>query len=66
MQKAGKATTTMFEGFLVLGLHKDWLDVFGELPEFEVQIDNKKKLHLISTKSIPYTKNTKYTQYTRD
>ena len=52
MEKAGKAKTTLFEGFLVLGLDKEWLDVFRELPEFEVQIDNKRKLHLISIKSI--------------
>ncbi len=58
MEKVGKAKTTLFEGFLVLGLDKDWLDVFGELPEFEVQIDNKRKLHLLSTKSIPNTKST--------
>jgi len=58
MEKVGKAKTTLFEDFLVLGLHKDWMDVFGELPKFEVQIDSKKRLHLISTKSIPYTKNT--------
>ncbi len=58
MEKVGKAKTTMFEDFLVLGLHKDLMNVFGELPEFDVQIDNKRKLHLISTKSIPYTKST--------
>lgn len=58
MEKVGKATATLFEGFLVVGLHKDWLDVFGELPEFEVKIDNNRRLHLISTKSISYTKNT--------
>lgn len=56
MQKVGKAMITMFEGFLVVGLHKDRLEVFGKLPEFDAQIDNKKKLHLISTKFISYTK----------
>lgn len=38
MQKVGKAKTTLFEDALVLGLAKEWLDVFGELPEFDVQI----------------------------
>ena len=58
MEKVGKAKTTLFEDFLVLGLAKEWLDVFGELPEFDVQIDNKRRLHIISTKSIPNTKDT--------
>jgi len=58
MQKIGKTKPTLFEDFLLLSLHKDWLDVFGEIPEFDVQIDSKRRLHIISTKSIPYTKST--------
>lgn len=58
MHKIGKVKTTLFENFLVLGLTKEWLELFGELPEFDVQIDNKRRLHIISTKSIPNTKST--------
>jgi len=60
MKKFGKETSTfLFEDYLVLGLEKKWMELFGELPKFESMIDKNGRLVLKSTKSIPYTKYTK-------
>lgn len=42
----------LFEGYLILALDKKWLDAFGESPTFEASLDDKGKLHLVSTESI--------------
>ena len=45
--------------YLILGLSKDWIKVFDELPKFESMIDKKGRLILRSTKSIKYTESKK-------
>lgn len=63
MKKFGKEVGTfLFDEYLVLGLDKKWLDIFGEPPKFESMIDKNGKLILKSTKSIQYTQYTKYTE----
>ena len=52
MLKIGKTRTHLFHDYLILGLDKKWLEAFKELPEFEGKVDNKGRLHLVSTKSI--------------
>lgn len=52
MKKICETKPLLFEGYLLLALDKKWLDVFGEMPTFEVSLDDNGKLHLISTKSI--------------
>ena len=59
MKKFGKETRTfLFDDYVIMSLHKDWINAFGELPKFESMIDGKGHLVLKSTKSI---KNTKFT-----
>lgn len=58
MKKICETTPLLFEGYLVLALSSEWLDVFGGMPTFEVSLDDNGKLHLISTKSV-YPKNPK-------
>ena len=48
--------TFLFDDYLVLGLHKKWIELFGEIPKFNVTLDKNRKLVLKSTKSISYTK----------
>jgi len=42
----------VFEGFLILALHSDWIKEFGEIPKFEVIIGKDKKLHLVSVSTL--------------
>ena len=51
--------TFLLDDYLILGLHKKWIEVFGELPKFNVILDKNGKLILKSTKSISYTEYTK-------
>ena len=41
-----------FEGALVLSLSAEWLLHFERIPEFEVTIDSKNKIHFISKESV--------------
>jgi len=56
MKNLGTYEPFLFENSIIISLDKKWIEVFGELPKFEVKIDNKGKLHMTSTKSIQYTK----------
>ena len=58
MKKICETKPLLFEGYLVLALSSEWLDVFGEMPTFEASLDDNGKLHLTSTKSV-YQKNVK-------
>ena len=55
MEKIGEFGSFLFEGYIVILLHKEWLDLFGEIPRFEIKLDNKRKLCIVSTKSNKYT-----------
>ena len=45
MKKFGKEIETyLFDEYVVLGLHKDWINAFGELPKFETMIDGQGRL----------------------
>jgi hypothetical protein len=37
-----------FQDSLVISLTKEWINHFNGIPEFEVFLDNKKQIHLIS------------------
>lgn len=53
MKKFGKEVNTfVFDDYIILGLAKDWINAFGELPKFESFIDKNGRLILKSTKSI--------------
>jgi len=58
MKKFGKEVGTfLFDEYVILGLHKDWINAFGELPKFESMIDGKGHLVLKSTMSIKNRQN---------
>ena len=42
----------LFDDYLILGLKKQWINIFSELPKFDAMIDKNGKLILKSTKSI--------------
>lgn len=41
-----------FEGFLIISLDPAWTKYFGAMPTFDVFIDKKKRLLIISKQSI--------------
>lgn len=41
-----KITPYLFEEYLIIPLHKKWIDVFQKIPEFEVKIDSNNRLVL--------------------
>ncbi|GEM_PF-1979097 len=57
MKNLGIYDSFLFDEHILISLDKKWIEVFGEIPKFEVKIDSKGKLHLVSTKSIQYKKN---------
>jgi len=53
MKKFGKEIKTiLFDEYVLLSLHKDWMKAFGDLPKFESLLDSKGRLILKSTSSI--------------
>jgi len=37
----------LFDNYLLIPLSKDWINIFGKVPQFEAFIDNKKRLVLV-------------------
>ena len=52
MKRLSDITSYLFEDYIIISLTKDWITVFKGLPEFEVRIDDKDRLHLISKQVI--------------
>ncbi len=53
MKKIQESVSTfLFDEYLILGLSKKWIEIFGELPKFDAILDKNGKLILKSTKSI--------------
>ena len=50
MKKISHITSYLFENQLIISLSKDWMKTFGGLPQFDVFIDEKNRLHLVSKK----------------
>jgi len=50
MKKISHITSYLFESQLIISLSKDWMKTFGGLPQFDVFIDEKNRLHLVSKK----------------
>lgn len=48
MEKFKIIKPCLFQDSLVISLTKEWINHFNEIPEFEVFVDNKKRLHLVS------------------
>jgi len=52
MKRLSDITSYLFEDHIIISLEKDWITVFKGLPEFEVFINKKKRLQLISKQRI--------------
>ena len=50
MKKISHITSYLFESQLIISLSRDWMKTFGGLPQFDVFIDEKNRLHLVSKK----------------
>ena len=46
MKKIGTVTPTLFDDFLIISLSKQWIDVWQNIPEFSVYVDEKKQMVL--------------------
>jgi len=65
MKKLFHIISYLLDDYLLISLTKDWLYLFDSLPEFEVQIDNENKLHLISTHTIKNKSRLRDSKYER-
>jgi hypothetical protein len=45
-------TPLLFEQCLIIALAKDWIEQFSSIPQFDVSIDKKGKLCIISTEAL--------------
>ena len=52
MKRLSDVTSYLFDDHIIISFEKEWITIFKRLPEFEVLIDNKKRLHLISKETI--------------
>lgn len=52
MTSLGTITPMNFEGYLVFGLSKEWVNGFSGIPEFVVIIDSKGRLCITSIQEI--------------
>jgi len=48
MKKIDSVRSFSFEDSILVSLTKDWINHFNGIPEFEVFLDNKRRLHLVS------------------
>lgn len=46
----------LVEGYLIIALEQKWLEVFNEIPPFNVTIDENNRLNLCSVKPIKNSK----------
>ncbi len=52
IKTVNKLTPYIFENYLIIALHQDWIKLFNKIPTFTVQIDEEQRLHLISDEKI--------------
>ena len=52
MKKLKTLTPFLFDNHLIIAFSSDWLHQFKQLPEFDVFIDDERKLHLVSRQVI--------------
>jgi len=45
-------TPHLFENYLIIAFDSKWIELFGKIPTFSVEIDSNKRLHLISNEAI--------------
>lgn len=52
MTNLGTISPLIFEDSLIIALSKDWINHFQSVPKFDVRIDNKGRLCIVSKNSI--------------
>jgi hypothetical protein len=52
MIRLGTTTPLLFENKLFISFSKDWIEKFDSIPQFEISIDEKKRLCLKSIEEI--------------
>lgn len=45
-----KISPILFEDKLLISFSKEWLKIFGKIPDFDVIIDKDNRLHLVGPK----------------
>jgi len=50
--KKCKITLYLFEGYLIISLHPDWIKAFNGIPDFSVSMGKDQKLHIVSGKRV--------------
>lgn len=53
MTRLGTISPLIFQDSLIISLTKDWINYFQSVPKFDVSIDKKGRLLLISKDFIP-------------
>ena len=48
MKKISEVKSCLFDNHIILSFSQDWLNAFSKLPEFDVLIDDRNRLQLIS------------------
>ncbi len=56
MTSLGTVKPLLFDQSLIISLSKDWLTNFSTIPEFDVIIDKKGRLCIISQEEMQYNK----------
>lgn len=49
-QTIQKISPILFEDNLLVSFSKEWIEIFGKIPEFDVIIDKNNRLHLVGPK----------------
>jgi len=52
MTHLGTVKPLLFERSLIISLTQEWLDHFGKMPKFDVSIDKKGRLCIISSEEV--------------
>lgn len=52
MKKLATITPFLYEGYLVIALHSDWIKLFKKIPTFVVHLDDKGFVHIVSCEAI--------------
>jgi len=52
MRKISEVKSYLFDNHIILSLSQEWLNAFNQLPEFDVLIDDKNRLQLVSKQEL--------------
>ena len=52
MKKLATVVPMIYEGYLLIALHPNWIKLFQKIPTFLVKIDDHGRLHIISEERI--------------